>query len=515
MPIGPYEDFDECVEANQDKDDPEGYCAEIERQQNESSTISGRTHRRTTVNPIERWAAWQATRSYSPTITFRIVQAIQADTAFRVRLAPINTASVDKRVIVDTLGWQDDLLPFMASDSEIGHGDARRVGNLTDFTRETVDGVDMVTATVTFDSDADQGDYFAQLAEEGSFNGVSIHMGQVRFADVIERDGEWVEVTFDEIIEFIETHEDDPDAIDGFFEALHLGAFDAEIAAATQVAIPAFPQAHIIQDSATVVEPVAASAGEPLIAAALLERPPAEWFTNPGLSEPTPLTVTDDGRVYGHLALWDTCHAGFQGQCVRAPRNADYTAFLTARVITDTGERQPVGPLVVDDGHAPASWSNDRVVTYYANTQLAAAYVNVGEDDQGVWVAGAASHKATDAQIETLRRHPLSGDWRPSEDGYRLVAAVSVNAPGLPIPEVLVADGQARGLITYGPTVGEPLFATLEESESDLVLVAEAIERLFAGVSDQIAALRTELVERPAVDSEADLLLAELSVPAE
>lgn len=31
MPIGPYEDFDECVRENQDKDDPEAYCASLEQ----------------------------------------------------------------------------------------------------------------------------------------------------------------------------------------------------------------------------------------------------------------------------------------------------------------------------------------------------------------------------------------------------------------------------------------------------------------------------------------------------
>ena len=32
MPVGEYKDFDECVAANQDADDPEAYCASIEAQ---------------------------------------------------------------------------------------------------------------------------------------------------------------------------------------------------------------------------------------------------------------------------------------------------------------------------------------------------------------------------------------------------------------------------------------------------------------------------------------------------
>jgi hypothetical protein len=36
MPFDKYEDFDDCVKKNQDKKDPEGYCAEIERKTKEA-----------------------------------------------------------------------------------------------------------------------------------------------------------------------------------------------------------------------------------------------------------------------------------------------------------------------------------------------------------------------------------------------------------------------------------------------------------------------------------------------
>lgn len=31
MPFGPYRDFEDCVRQNQDKEDPEAYCAAVER----------------------------------------------------------------------------------------------------------------------------------------------------------------------------------------------------------------------------------------------------------------------------------------------------------------------------------------------------------------------------------------------------------------------------------------------------------------------------------------------------
>lgn len=33
-PLGPYDTWEECIEDNQDKDDPEAYCATLERDAN-------------------------------------------------------------------------------------------------------------------------------------------------------------------------------------------------------------------------------------------------------------------------------------------------------------------------------------------------------------------------------------------------------------------------------------------------------------------------------------------------
>lgn len=412
-----------------------------------------------------------------------VLQAATGD--YRIQLAPINQVSDDGRVIVGSLGWRD-VVPLMFSDSEEGHGDARFVGNIVDIRLETIGDVQWAVGGIDWDS-TELAREAQRLVDEGRFTGSSIHIGKGRFADVCPIEGggfrevqfpeDWVAEEVDgELVSF------DPPC-----EPLLLGVFEAELAASSIVAVPAFPDAQIGREG---IEPVAAStipvADLPTVdwvqAATSLDRPPKNWFTDPRLEGPTPLTVTDDGRVFGHLAVWDTCHTGFQGRCVTPPRNADYTMFLTARVFTDDGERIPVGPLVVDDGHAPASWSVEKVMRYYADTRLAAAYVNVGEDEHGPWVAGAVSHKATPGQIETLRRHALSGDWRKWDGATRLVAAVSVNGPGFIVPEVLVASGEEVGLVTYGP---EPLI----DGPSDLQLIAQALERIAEGQQALLAAL--------------------------
>src|SRR5699024_7344050 len=44
-----------------------------------------------------------------------------------------------------------------------------------------------------------------------------------------------------------------------------------------------------------------AASAESITAGAAPDSPPRGWFASPGLDEPTPITVTEDGRVFGHL----------------------------------------------------------------------------------------------------------------------------------------------------------------------------------------------------------------------
>ena len=59
----------------------------------------------------------------------------------------------------------------------------------------------------------------------------------------------------------------------------------------------------------------------PVTASADVFRPPAAWFADPSLSLPTPITVTDDGRIYGHAAQWGVMPHRFRRHlCAAAAR---------------------------------------------------------------------------------------------------------------------------------------------------------------------------------------------------
>lgn len=189
-----------------------------------------------------------------------------------------------------------------------------------------------------------------------------------------------------------------------------------------------------------------------ITAAAIPVKPPAEWFVDPELDEPTPLTVTPDGAVFGHIALFDTCHIGFPGSCVRPPKNATYNYFHTGEIEASEGECVTVGHLTFNTGHADLAASPAQAASHYDHTGTVAADVRAGEDKFGVWVAGALRPSLSDEDIRVFRAAPISGDWRRIAGRLELVAALSVNTPGFPVPRtrVLVASGEPGAMIT-GP----------------------------------------------------------------
>jgi hypothetical protein len=190
-----------------------------------------------------------------------------------------------------------------------------------------------------------------------------------------------------------------------------------------------------------------AASADPVTAAAL-KRLPYEWFTDPGFDAATPLTVEEDGRVYGHLAKWGVCHIGITGRCVTAPGSKmDYAAFRTGAVLTDNG-RVSVGHITLGTGHASLEDAVDaRAATaHYDNTGTVVADVAAGEDDFGIWVAGAVRDGITDEQLHALQAGALSGDWRGIDGNLELVAALVVNVPGFPVQRPALAAAAAVGI---------------------------------------------------------------------
>lgn len=215
---------------------------------------------------------------------------------------------------------------------------------------------------------------------------------------------------------------------------------------------------------------------------------PAEWFEPVKLDGPTHLTVTADGRVYGHLAEEGTCHIGFANECVAMPESQTNYAYFHVGEVKTTAGLLPVGKLTVGGGHADIHLGWRGAVEHYDNAGAAGAVVRAYRDEYGLQVVGALLPQTTGAQIAALRRNDLSGDWRPIGGNRELVAALSVNTAGFQLTPraALAADGRPMALVAAGvvhaaPGEGEPeikpgmtLPSGIELAASDVAVLAAA-----------------------------------------
>jgi 2'-5' RNA ligase len=184
------------------------------------------------------------------------------------------------------------------------------------------------------------------------------------------------------------------------------------------------------------------------------ETPPSDWFENPELDGPTGITITDEGRIYGHLATWGTCHIGRMDECVQPPESlTDYALFHLGHVLSSEGDLIPVGTLTMDTGHADLHLNSTAATMHYDHTGTQVADVRVGDDEHGIWFAGAIRPELDSRAIRKLRASRISGDWRPHDGTREMVAALVVNVGGFPVvrPRTAVAaSGQLLGLVAAG-----------------------------------------------------------------
>ena len=372
------------------------------------------------------------------------------------------------------------------------HDGASSVGRFTKIERQD-DGA--IYAEGTFDLGSEVGVEAARLVRDEVTTGVSMDLDsmavELRVAKEVldDMEGEPVEVQTDE--------EDE----DGMVTVAVIKPDDelsvmtsARIRAATLVAIPAFAGATIKGTDEVDVdldnlhggdkseEDTVTASADYMIASARPSKPPRAWFDNPGLTEPTALHVTDEGRIYGHLAAWGTCHTGFANECMTAPHSAsNYAYFRTGSVLTDDGE-VATGRITMDTKHAGRAMSASATVTHYENTGAGVADVAAGEDAYGIWIAGAIRPGVTDEQVRTLRASPLSGDWRKVRGSLELMAALAVNTPGFPVPRpaALAASGfEVESLVASGM-----LLPADEGTAKESVLSAEDVAALRSLAAD-------------------------------
>lgn len=341
------------------------------------------------------------------------------------------------------------LLPLMLQTvTEVGHFGAVWCGFL-----DTIVAGKTSTATGRFYDNA-EGIRARDMMLGGRIAGVSVDPGAVD-------------------VQFTCTEEDEFGfCINGIMEFLAY-----EIIGLTITPFPAFARAAITLSSDAVAaavsapplgvpeDPLLVRAEWPNLVASVPEVPeviPAEWFrmAEPTIGDPllvrqppefdgddvehwaVPLTVTDDGRVFGHAARGGSCHVGIRGECVPAPMSATNYAFFHLGVTrTDEGDLA-TGVLIAGCDHYPTEGRRSGAAgNYYDHSGLQWADVRASNGVHGVWVCGAL-REVTPAQLRVIRSCGLSGDWEDRGGNLELIAAQCVNVPGFPVlREYLAASG--------------------------------------------------------------------------
>ena len=375
----------------------------------------------------------------------------------------------DGRLIEDgALRWDGLPIPLRVAFKDVGGHDGAEVCGRIE-TVERRDGGD-IYATGTFDLGSAAGtEAFRQVSEQMS-NGVSIDTDDVTFRIMAKADMPEADVA----------DSDDEADPEGRVKVAAMSSSDeltviesARLRAATLVAVPAFATARVYaagqapstsepaerDENVDSEEKMARSADadplsrDSLTAAAIPTAPPEAWFKDPAMTGPTALVVEDDGRVYGHIAAWGTCHIGQVGKCVEPPTSpSNYAYFRTGALQTAEGTSVAVGHLTMGTGHAGPRDSANAAAEHYDNTGTVFADVAAGEDAYGIWVAGSLRPGITAEQVRVARSAPISGDWRTIRGSLELVGALAVNVPGFPVPrpQGLLASGEVKSLQASG-----------------------------------------------------------------
>lgn len=334
--------------------------------------------------------------------------------------------------------WRDpesSLLPLMLqTETDFGHFGAQLAGFMA--TLAQTDGT--VHATGRF-YDTEEGREARTILQSRAF-GVSVDPGAVE-------------------AEFTCTEEDDDGwCIDG---TLDFTAY--EIIGLTMTPFPAFADAAIGLSEVASTDGEEDTADEPAetarslgrsrpdpeaqlrrrsrLVASAPTRPPTTWFERPEAGEPTPLTIADDGEIYGHLATWGSCHVGRQDLCLAPPRSeVSYAHFHVGEVLCADGTRVPTGTLTIGCDHAALALRAPEARDHYAHSGAAFADVRVSDGELGPWCSGAQRPDVDELQLRVLRASALSGDWRRIGGNLELIGVLAVNVPGFAIPRSLAAS---------------------------------------------------------------------------
>lgn len=404
--------------------------------------------------------------------------------------------SGDSRMIGDgALTWRTLPVPLMLQTVNApGHDGAAICGSIVEVERQ---GHTIVGRGYFSSNEA--GQMARALLSEGTLRGVSVDIDSVQ---MVFADPSGAELSPDEAME-AQMFGGGPEVVEMIVSGRVMGA--------TLTPFPAFQEAfvYLLDETADAHETLVASAAGPIwrasraadIApagqhrlAALVasaagpdpDAPPAEWFQLLPMDEPQPFEVHADGRCYGLVAQWGTCHIGDSTRCTPVPRNNDFRTFYTGKKVqTAEGTMLSVGPIIMDTVHPNLLAQASDAQAFYAHTGCAVADVRLYTNEHGIVAAGALRPDVDPSQVRRLRASDISPDWRPINGELRLVSLLAVNTSGFLVEGIAASAGRFQ---PWGRL-------DLRTGQVAALVAAGAVRRERRSVGEEIDDLRAELAD--------------------
>jgi hypothetical protein len=242
-------------------------------------------------------------------------------------------------------------------------------------------------------------------------------------------------------------------------------------------------------------------------------------FDMPTLSTITPITIMENGRVFGHIATHDVCHVGVRSECVTAPMSVrQYSDFHRYAAPVD-GDALPVGRITVghgkhvctcgscrssNDDHACLAMTASSAIAHHDHMSTV-AWVRAYEDvaNNAIVVSGVLAQDASVEDIACLARARVSGDWRPIGGHVELVEVLSLarERPGFPLPMARMVGGSVAALTAAG-TVHPSVVASKRSIDIEDVS-ARIVESVVSQLATRLSAIPATM-EQPELSNGAN-----------
>lgn len=238
-------------------------------------------------------------------------------------------------------------------------------------------------------------------------------------------------------------------------------------------------------------------------------------FHRPEAEVPHKIIVDEAGHVFGHLALWNSCHSGDLANCIMAPRPADgYASFNKPGVLTERGIVE-TGPIFAYGGHR-RSKGQPTLDEAYGGIENAWADVRLTEGIHGPWISGVVRPGVEDTVVYAARASRISGHWLSG----KLKAIVSVNVEAFEVPGTGPVDvlpelaagfafrmdeaGVVAELVASFPGCADPEPTAAESIEVKISIDEEALRAALQQLADGGNEVAAGLVEEMAATGSGD-----------